>query len=193
MEVFLLLDTETGGLDSTSNSLLSMYAAIVTRNSDGNMTIHSELDLKIKPDNNNSYNVTAGAMKVNKIDLVKHDTEAMSLTDASRALYTFIQTGSNNGTNKLIPIGHNVKFDISFIVNQLLKESLWNNYVSYHSLDTVTLGLALKIQGKLPKNTYLSLGKLAQALKINTEKGELHTAKYDALLCLEAAKIMLNM
>lgn len=193
MELFLLLDTETGGLDSHKNSLLSMYAAIVSRDENGNMTIHSELDIKVKPDNNGPYNVTAGAMKVNKIDLSKHDTEALCLTEASKALYSFIHHASNGGENKLIPIGHNVKFDISFITNQLLKESLWNNHVSYHSLDTVTLALALKIQGKLPKNTQLSLGRLAKTLNIEIDKTELHTAKYDALLCMEAAKVMLNM
>ena len=185
---YLAFDCETGGLDPKEHSLLTLYLAVY----DESFAMLDELDLKIKPEADGFYCVTAGAMGVNKINLVSHDREAQPTSEATKRLFLFIKKWSDDSKNKLCPVAHNLPFDEAFITNHLLKKSVWDSFISYHKLDTVGIAQFLKAKGKLPNRTPLRLGDLAKALSISFNHNDLHGSKVDTLLCVEVLKAMLS-
>jgi DNA polymerase III epsilon subunit-like protein len=192
VEKFLIYDCETGGLHSSEHSLLTIYGGVFTFDN-GKFTLQSEIDLKIKPNDGESYNVTPGALLVNKIDLVKHDKEAVSINEAARLWYNFLFQESCDGANKLIRVGHNEPFDNGFVVNNLLKESIWRKFTDYHTIDTVSLARGLKLKGRLPKGQKLNLAALAKFLEVPSNESDLHTAKGDTHLCARVLEILLTL
>ena len=156
MEKYIAFDCETGGLDPLANSLLTVYFVVF----DSTFKVLGDLDLKIKPDKGGNYNVTAEALGINKIDLVKHDAEATTLTTAKAELYTFLQKFNEDGKTKLIPVGHNIAFDESFVLNNLISRGVWHKFVSYRKLDTGTILQFLKMVGKVPTHVTGSLSSI---------------------------------
>src|SRR6185437_1201091 len=115
---YLAFDVESGGV-TDDHSLLSVYFAVIDEDL---KTLHGELDMLIKPDDGN-YVVTAGALVVNKIDLIEHDKVAIKESAAGTMLYNFLKTHAPDGTTKLTPLGHNIAFDVQFIKKHLLNKA----------------------------------------------------------------------
>lgn len=180
---YIFLDVETGGLD-TSYSLLTLYAGIF----DHNFNQTGELELKIKP-NNGKFKVTEGAMKVNRIDLIKHETSSIIEDEAAKQLESLLAIASDNGSIKLIPVGHNVKFDLDFINSKLLNEKTWAKYCSKILLDTTTIGLFLKVLDIIPSEVPNSLSSYAEYYGL--QRKNLHDAKNDVLLNVQVFKKMI--
>ena len=174
----ILFDTETGGLEPM-HSLLEAY--FVTLSED--LQPLEELHLFIKPNPGEPYIVTAGALQVNKIDLVTHDTNAITRNDARAKLMDFLARAHSQAGKKLMPMGHNVPFDIGFVQRHLMSKAEWELYCSYHLDDTVVLISALKRRGILRKNVW-SLGTVAKELGVQFDASQLHGAKADAMLTL---------
>lgn len=184
MPVYLAFDVEAGGIH-TGFSLLSAYFAVL----DKDLNIMGDLNLLIKPDDG-VYILSAGGMKVNKIDIVEHDKHAITYKEAATAIYDFIKKWSANGANKLIPLGHNVSFDISFVVAKTLSKKSWDQFVGYRTMDTTTLSLALIQTGKLPLQ---NAGLEVLAKHFNAPTFEAHTAKGDTHATIHVAKSLLEM
>jgi DNA polymerase III alpha subunit (gram-positive type) len=184
---YVVFDTETGGIEASTTSLLTAYFGILN----AALEPIAELDMVLKPDNG-VYAVTAGALNVNKIDLIKHDKEAIPYSQATIQLFKFLSEYSTGDKyNKLIPIAHNIPFDYSFVFDKLLEKHLWEENVGYRAIDTMGIALFLQLQGKLP--TYnLQLATVAKALNVQPI-GDLHRAKTDALVCAEVLKKMLKL
>lgn len=181
MNRFIAFDIESGGTTSDL-SLLTAYFLVL----DDQLNSIESLDLKAKP-NDGKYLLTAGGMAVNKIDIVKHDSEAVSYSEAGKRLWSFLQRHSNSGKIKLIPIGKNVEFDINGITAHLIGRTTWNNFVSYRTVEVTSLAMVAQITGKLPAGLSLSLGSLAEHFKVVVE-GSAHEAKYDTLITVEVLK-----
>lgn len=181
---YLAFDAETGGTD-TDKTLLTLYLACL----DLDFNVLAELELAIKPDNG-VYQLAAEAMDINKIDIVAHDKIAKTESEAAKELYNFINVHSNKGSKKLIPIGHNVSFDIDFIVSKLLAKKTWDQFVSYRKLDTATIGQFLIEAGLLPASITASLGSLAKYYGISFNA---HMAKDDTLATVEVLRNMMNL
>ncbi len=192
MEKFIFHDAETGGLYPRQHSLLTHYFAVATFNG-SKFVVERELDLKIKPNADDFYKVTAGALKVNRIDLVKHDAAAITIDEAAKELYYFLRESSNDGRNRLCRVGHNEQFDTGFIVNHLLKEEIWRKFTDYHTLDTVPIARYLKLKGKLPASTKLNLERLAEHLNVSFSDITLHTAKGDTMLLIRVLEALLTL
>jgi DNA polymerase III alpha subunit (gram-positive type) len=173
---YLGLDVETGGVD-LDKSLLTSYLGVYIFN-DGVFTLEDELYLYTKP-NDGVYHCNGEAMGINKIDLVEHDKKAITYGEAGGILREFLIKNSNNGKDKLIPIGHNVKFDTTFIKDKILKT--FEHYVSYRTLDTGPIAQFLKLCGLIPDDKMGGLSKLAEHVGCKPE-GELHDAKTDTHL-----------
>ena len=176
---YLFCDVESGGPE-LEHSLLSAYFVVIDENL---QTVYGELDLKSKP-NNGNYLVRGEALGINGIDLVQHDKEAITESRAATLLYEFLEEHSPNGSIKLMPGGHGIEKDITFIKEHLTKN--WNKFVSYRYLDTGCIVQFLKLTGKVPRDLGGSLKELGEYF--NVPISDLHTAKGDTLLTIEVLK-----
>jgi hypothetical protein len=186
-ELFLAMDNETGGL-ADDVSLLSTYLEVV--NSDF-QTIDS-LSLFVKP-NDGLYKVEAGGLAINKINLIEHDKIARTYSDAGQNLYRFLVKNSNQGKNKLIPLGKNIAFDVNGVTKHLLNKKHWEQFVSYRHMDITPFARALQFQGKIPPDLSLGLFALAEFLKITNISGNPHEAEYDTKLTIAVFRGLLSL
>jgi len=180
MKKYFLFDCETGGIDRNT-SLLTLFGMIL----DEKLTVQDTISLKIKPDDG-VYHVKAAGLKVNKINLVEHEKEATTATEAAREFENFICKHSL-GETKLIPTGHNLSLDVEFCKRNFLRGDQdegggWDKFFSYRSLDTATLAHGLILAGKLPEDLDCSLSSLAKYFEIDYSGA--HNAEFDAKLTL---------
>lgn len=184
--LFLPMDNETGGL-ADEVSLLSTYLEV----QDDNLNVIDSLSLFVKP-NNGLYVVEAGGLAVNKIDIVEHDKTALPYSQAGQLLFRFLQKNSNDGKNRLIPVGKNVHFDVGGIQRALLNKNNWDKFVSYRMIDITGVALTLQLKGKLPKGLGLGLGSLIEYFGISIP-GNQHEAKYDVQAQMLVYKRLLDL
>jgi oligoribonuclease (3'-5' exoribonuclease) len=179
MSKFIAFDVEAGGT-TPEHSLLSAYFVVIDEDL---KTVYGELDLLVKPDNGN-YVVTAEALQVNKIQLIEHDKVAITESKAGTLLYNFLKTHSSNGTIKLIPLGHNVAFDVDFIKQHMLNKT-FNQFVAYRMLDTSSQIQFMKLTGQVPSDLAGSLSEIAIHFGVSTTTNVPHTAKGDTWMVVE--------
>lgn len=189
MEKYIAFDCETGGLDTGISSLLSVYFVVFDRD----FKVLGELDLKIKPDKGENYVVSAEALGINKIDLVKHDADPSTITktQAKAALYNFLQTHNPDGKTKLIPVGHNIYFDQACVWANLISRSTWQKFCSYRLLDTGVILQFLKLTGHMPHEISGSLTSMIEFFGISI-KGSLHEAKTDTVATVKCLRALLS-
>lgn len=181
MKRFFLFDCETGGLEEREVSLLTLYGMIL----DEKLEKLATIDLKIRPPNGR-YVVDIDALKVNKIDLLKHDAEAIPELEAGKKLRDFLfRNCPTNG--RLIPSGHNINLDVRF-AQKLVPD--WKAFCAHRWLDTSTLGQALQLLGKIPGDNNGSLAKLC--LHYGIDPSGNHDAKVDAEMTYLLLKAMLQ-
>jgi hypothetical protein len=176
----LCIDTETGGLPDDVSLLTAYFGFFKLQNK--NLEFVDELDLLIKPIDG-VYKITSESIMINKIDLVQHDRLAINQKEAGTKLYNKLSDWQKLANNeKIVPVGHNIGFDINKITKNLISSGSWNNFVSYRVLDTSTIVQFLKLSGKLPQNLSGSLSHLLNYFKLEKEiQGSAHEARYDAL------------
>ena len=179
--IFMAYDLETGGLTRDRSPLTAYFVVF-----DEEFQILGELDLKIKPNGDDPYIVDAGALAVNKINLIEHSKEAVALDVAKKLLFDFLFKMSEEGYKRLTPVGQNVAFDEAFVLEWLISANNWKRFVSYHSLDTAGIATFLKFCGIIPFEQKTRLSALAEFFNIKT--GTLHTAKEDAITCVKILK-----
>lgn len=175
--MYLFLDTETGGLD-TSFSLLTVAAAVT----DKDFNVLGQICFGVKPP---LYVVDPNAIKVNKINLAEHASNSLSLETASMHLLDFLNDNFVAGNRrKLIPVGHNIKFDLDFIWAYLLPEHKWREFCTHPALDTAVLARFFSSAGVIPPTFNL----VALRQLFNIETGEAHSAQNDVMATIEVAK-----
>jgi hypothetical protein len=83
-DVYVCMDSETGGLLPSKADLLTLYIGLF----DENFKLLEELDLKLKPNNGELPIAEAGALKVNKIDIHAHinDPEIITYSEAKNKI-----------------------------------------------------------------------------------------------------------
>lgn len=175
MKYFLGIDIETGGL-TADVSLLTAYFGFYQL-VDGKFKRLDELDLKIKP-NDGLYKITAESLTINNINLIEHNKVAIFEKIAGQQLYKKLQEWFAISKDKLIPVGHNVNFDIRKVTTTLISLGSWESFVSYRVMDTCTIAQFYRICGKLPDNLSCSLGHLSGYYKVQVT-GQHHEAKCD--------------
>lgn len=182
---YIAYDTETGGLDPRETDLLTAYFAIL----DETLTPVAELDLKLKPgpldpkdgpSKDRPYRVTAGALGVNRINLLSHNVDAIPYAEGAKQLERLITNYKPEGRwGKLIPIGHNVPFDDGFVQEYLLKKADWEKCVDYRKVDTCVVANFLKLCGRLNVKS-VALESLCEYFKFPSV-GAAHNAKNDTI------------
>lgn len=166
-----------GGLEKEKFSLLTVFIIAV----DDNFNVIDELYLYLKP-NDGIYKVCAQGMAVNKIDLVKHDTVAISYKEGSTKLYNWLKKVTEGNKEKAIVVGHGIYGDVEWIVEHLINRGSWETFTSYRKLDTSSTCQFLKACGLFPESVSGSLISLAKYFGVEVNEDEAHDAKYDTML-----------
>ena len=182
---YIAFDCETTGVNDNCNLLTVSFLIL-----DSDLNQISSLNLSLKQ--NNGYYIYPEALEVNKIDIVKHHHTSLDLIDARRKLLDFLT--KNKGTYNLIPIGHNIQFDIKFIKKSgLLTDEEYSNYISCNPLDTISVTQFLKLSGKLPDKQSLSLVNLCSSCKLKRDEKLEHSSEYDIKMTVKLLKYFRNM
>lgn len=183
MNKYISFDVESGGI-TTNESLLEVTLTTL----DEKLNPTDSLTLKLKPENGN-YIVNAGALKVNQINLVEHDKTALTYSQGRELLVSFLK--KNKGTNKLIPLGQAVGFDVAFVQTYLLGIQDWQEYVSYRLLDTASVAQFLIDTGHIPESTGASLSALEKFFGTQNTTDIAHTSSGDVNRTVAVYKKML--
>jgi len=165
------MDCEMGGRE-LKYSLLTAYFMVT----DAEFNFLGDLYLRVKPDDGD-YIVSGQGMGINKINLQEHDKIAIPYKQAKPILFNFLKAAA--GTDRLTPIGHGVRGDIEHVISRLISEGSWEQFCTYHYIDTSVVLQFLRACGKLPQDQDGSVGALAEYFNIPII-GDLHDASVDA-------------
>jgi oligoribonuclease (3'-5' exoribonuclease) len=188
-KLYVPLDTETGGLDPKTSDVLTIYIAVA----DENFKILDELDLKLKPDGDRLPVTEAGAMKVNGIDLAKHlaDPTTITYSEARAQISTMLKKHlkKNGRYSNLIPMGHNVPFDLNMIHHHIMNKEEWEKICHYRNIDTNPIVWLMKDSQWWPSD----LGNLGSVVDyLGVPKRAAHNAKEDTLMMVDVYKKILE-
>ena len=183
------MDCEMGGRE-LKYSLLT--AAFIVTTEDFN--IQDRLYLEVKPEDGD-YIVSGQGMAINKIDLQAHDRNAWPYKMAKGTLYNFLKKYSANGVStRLTPVGHGVKGDIAHLIKNLISEGSWEQFCTYHYMDTSVVLQYLRAIGKMPHDTDGSVQALATYFGIHTPAiAKWHDAMFDAEMTMQVYKKMVEL
>lgn len=168
---YLVIDTETGGINPRKSSLLSI--GLVAWNINKGIYDTSEIFIKHK-----EYKVQVVAQKINKFQIEDHELKAVSSKAVFRQIQQFLEKNFNQ-QKKITIIGHNVQFDVGFIKEYFSTNRYsYNNRFSHRLIDTNSIIKYLILIQKLPH--YLK--GLSSALKyFNIKIQNRHSALEDAI------------
>ena len=178
------IDGETTGLDSLQNDLLTFSVIIEI---DGE--IKETLNLEMQPFNYQS--ITDEALRINgmSVDQIKkfpppHEAHKKLVTLFSKYVDRY------DKTDKLIPAGYNVPFDVDFLFKLFQKcgDPYCGSYIDYHKLDIASLVLFFKIKGLIDIEGY-KLVDVCKALNIELDA---HKAEDDIIATRKIFNILMN-
>lgn len=176
---YLHMDCEMGGRE-LKYSLLTAYFMVT----DSNFNVLDELFLRVKPDDG-TYIVSGQGMSVNQIDLREHDRIAIPYKNAKPFLFNFLKRNAAKGL--LTPSGHGVRGDVDHVIDKLISEGSWQQFCTYHFIDTSVVLQFLRACGKMPADCDGSVKALAQYFNIPIE-GKLHECDVDTKLQAEVLR-----
>jgi DNA polymerase III epsilon subunit-like protein len=181
---YIAFDCETTGIHDKCDLLTVSFLIL-----DSELNEKDSLNISLKQ--NNGYYIYPEALEINKIDIINHHQTSMDLIDARKKLLGFLN--KNKMLYNLIPIGHNIAFDINFIKKSgLLKEEEYSNFISCNVIDTLTIAQFLKLCGKINEKQSLSLINLCSNYKIKRTKELEHSSEYDIKMTIQLLKLFTN-
>jgi hypothetical protein len=166
------MDNEMGGRE-LKYSLLTSYFMVT----DESFNILGDLYLQVKPDDG-VYIVSGQGMAVNGINLQEHDKIAIPYKLAKPLLYNFLK--GQAGGEKLTPVGHGVRGDIEHVIDKLISEGSWEQFCTYHYIDTSVVLQFLRACGKMPMDVDGSVTALANYFYITIPE-KMHDARVDTI------------
>jgi hypothetical protein len=181
MIAYLFMDCEMGGRDLKYSLLTAYFLA-----TDAKFQKVGDLYLEVKPDDG-TYIVSGQGMSVNQIDLQEHDKRAITYKDSKPIFFNFLQKCYQK-LGRLTPVGHGVKGDIEHCIGRLTSQGSWEQFCTYHYVDTSVWLQILRIYGKMPHDCDGSIKALHDdyfGLKVN---GEDHDCRVDTLKTLGVVK-----
>src|SRR5437667_12777984 len=144
MEYRVALDTETGGIDPATHSLLELALVVM----DDRGTIFDEYDTQVKP-KDGLYRVAPKALEINNIDLREHAKQGASIEVVADEMVRFLDGYRYQGA-PLILVGWNVNFDRGFLQQQLLGFEEVARLFGYRTMDLHAVMAFLADAGKMP-------------------------------------------
>ena len=183
---FLILDTETGGIDPEKHSILSVAGFGWSM---GEEPVEL-FDFLIKEP---MLRVDAASMEVNRIDLNRVVREGLDPKDAVEridgTLLPFF------GESKACLVGHNIGFDIAFL--KRMYTTAWcrdrfNDHFAYRSVDTSTI-LTFLMEARVIPSGKPSSDRMFEMFGIEVPEEDRHTARGDALATARALEAMIRL
>lgn len=175
MSRLLVIDTETGGIDPHTHSLLSLAAVVWD---DGRLPASIEI-LVAEP----VISVHPEAMRINRIDLAVHGEKALPPIEAVAALETFVRSEFRDEFargERVVLAGHNVGFDVGFLKRLYrLAGADFGPTFSHRTLDTAGILRFLTLAGIRESTAADSTTAFAE-MGISIEDMARHTALGDA-------------
>lgn len=166
----LFIDTETGGLNPETHSMLSLAMVIWE-----DMEIIDSRELLI---NDGILSVTEEALSINKIDIEKHKQSAISPTQAIEKILLFIRKHFQQH-GKITLAGHNVHFDANFLRSFFSRNNInFDEFFSHRIIDTSSILYYLYLSGHI-KQKAISSDEAFELFRIKVEGR--HTAIGDAM------------
>ena len=185
MIAYLFMDCEMGGRELKYSLLTAYFLA-----TDAKFRKVGEMYLEVKPDDG-CYIVSGQGMSVNKINLQEHDKRAICYKDAKGAFFAFLSVVYKK-LGRLTPVGHGVKGDIEHCIGRLTSQGSWEQFCTYHYIDTSVFLQILRAQGKMPADGDGSIVALADQFDIKVE-GEDHDCRVDTLKTMGVFQKMLTL
>ncbi len=183
---YLHMDCEMGGRE-LKYSLLTAYFMVT----DEKFNVLGDLSLVVKPDDGD-YIVSGQGMSVNKINLQEHDKVAMPYKQAKPLLFNFLKAQSNG--SHLTPVGHGVKGDIEFVLKYLISQGSWEQFCTYHYIDTSVVLQFLRAIGKMPMDTDGSVTALADYFGVKGPTvARWHDADFDTQMTMRVYQKMVEL
>ena len=175
MSKLLVIDTETGGLDPSMNSILSVGAIVWE---DGSLRDSFEVYV-LEP----NLQIDKKAMEVNRINLLWLREHGLNPVAAVKQFLDFIGRNFNEyqSTRDKIPIvGHNVNFDVAFLRRLFrLAGQNYDDVFSHRVLDTAGILRFLTLTGKISISGASSTAAF-EYFHVDINSSERHTALADA-------------
>lgn len=176
-ETMVVIDTETGGLDSLQHSLLTV-ALIVTRN----LEIIASKEWHLKHED---YHTTERALEINGIDIETHDASATPAAEAISDMLDFLDH-HRLPEERVVFFGQNTIFDKQFLeaaVEQSGQMKRYRSIVSHRYIDLMSITAFLNLSGHINTD---NLGLDAVVTSLGVEREQRHSALGDARMTLKA-------
>lgn len=176
MARYIVLDTESGGLDPQVHSLLSVGAVVWE---DGRILDETEILVLEDP-----IIVTAKALEVNRINLVEHAKVALPPWKALSNLRLDFHAKHFCDTQAVI-VAHNAEHDVGFMRRLFRlgdperRHEPYDAHFSHRKLDTAGILRYLHLVGRVPESAISSDGWI-EHFGIKVPREERHTALGDA-------------
>ena len=175
MSKLLVVDTETGGLDPSRNSILSVGAVVWENGRLGESFEAYVLEPKLQIDDK--------AMEINRIDLAWLHLHGLNPADAVNRFVDFLRNTFKelHDRKEKIPIaGHNVNFDVGFLKRLFaLAGEDYDEVFSHRILDTAGILRFLALAETIPLSEAGSTAAF-DYFHIDINSSERHTALADA-------------
>ena len=185
---YLHIDCEMGGREK-DYSLLTAYFLVT----DDQFSPMGNLSLSVKPDDG-SYIVSGQGMSINKINLQEHDKIALPYKQAKPLLFNFLKEQSAG--SHLTPVGHGIRGDIEHLQDKLISVGSWEQFCTYHFIDTSVVLQFLRACGKMPLDCDGSVEALAKHFNIwgnPCDEDKFHDAKFDAEITAQILKKFIDL
>lgn len=176
-ETMVVIDTETGGLDPSQHSLLTV-ALIVTRN----LEIIASKEWHLKHED---YRATERALEINGIDIEAHDASATPAAEAISDMLDFLDD-HRLPEERIVLFGQNTIFDKQFLeaaVEQSGHMKRYRSIVSHRYIDLMSITAFLNLSGHIKTD---NLGLDAVITSLGIEREPRHNALGDARMTLKA-------
>lgn len=184
---YIVLDSETTGLDPKNYDLLTLYMAVVDFYDEYGpdfpfkyvINTKKSIDLKLRPSWSLEYRVDPEAMAINKIDLEEHKKEAITNAAGAMVVEHFLKSIKQNKDDEINVIGWNPSYDLGFLFEHM--PSI-NTYFGHSMIDVKSTALIYRDMAKPVLTPKANLSGFARHFDIDPAGA--HNAKEDCKLAI---------